>query len=273
VILFPNCKINLGLNITSKRLDGFHNLQSIVFPIPLRDAIEVVPSDKMNFFVSGIEIPGAEENNLCWKAYHLLKTRIPHLPPVSIYLHKRIPIGAGLGGGSSDGAFMLQLLNHQFKLNLSKSDLGQYALTLGSDCPFFMVNKPALVTSRGEIIDTIPLDLSGYSLILVHSSIPIDTAWAFSVLKALKNDLSLKDLIQQPLSSWKNVLVNDFEKPVFLKYPKLRSIRDRLYDHGAVYASMTGSGSSIYGIFENSFIPPIDFGSTAKVDIFKMTLP
>lgn len=257
MVLFPNCKINLGLNVVSKRTDGYHNLETVFYPLPVKDALEVIRSTEFNFQSTGLSVAGTTENNLCVKAYHLLKNDLPHIPPVSIHLHKAIPMGAGLGGGSADGAFMLMMLNKKFQLNLSQEQLIEYALQLGSDCPFFIVNKPCFATGRGETLSPIQLDLSPYKVVLVNPQIHVSTKEAFSTLSPAIPAKSIEVIIQQPIPTWKEELKNDFEEPVFALHPAIKDIKKYLYDIGAVYAAMSGSGSSVYGIFERG----------AKVDL------
>ncbi len=252
MLSFPNCKINLGLNILRKRSDGYHDLETVFYPIPLTDVLELVECDQPGFQLSGLKVEGNPDDNLCLKAYHLLKQDFPHLPAVSFHLLKAIPIGAGLGGGSADGAFMLKLLNQKFRLTLTEQQLIDYALQLGSDCPFFIVNKPSFATGRGEKIEPVELDLSPYKFVIVNPGIHISTKEAFSKLVPAVPAKCIKEIIQQPLTTWKNELVNDFEKPFFQLHPAIESIKTQLYNAGAVYASMTGSGSTVYGIFEKS---------------------
>jgi 4-diphosphocytidyl-2-C-methyl-D-erythritol kinase len=259
MIVFPNCKINLGLNIVGKRADNFHDLETVFYPVPLKDILEIIPSDTLDFFISGINIPGETSNNLCVKAYRLLKKDFPGLPLVKIYLHKNIPVGSGLGGGSADGAFMLKLLNEKFQLNISKEKLIDYALELGSDCPFFIINKPCFATSRGEILEEIKADLSNYSFILINPKIHINTAWAFEQIRPSIPSTSIRDVIDHPVETWKSVLKNDFENAVLIKYPSLNIIKETLYNSGALYAAMSGSGSSFFGIFEKNNLPQIKF--------------
>jgi 4-diphosphocytidyl-2-C-methyl-D-erythritol kinase len=255
MLSFPNCKINIGLNIINKREDGFHNLETIFYPVGSNDIIEVIQTFKkietpVTFSQSGLLVDGDTNNNLCVKAYQLLKNDFTDLPPVKIHLHKVIPMGAGLGGGSADGAFMLLLLNKKFNLQLTKEKLIQFAERLGSDCPFFILNKPSFASSRGEILSEIELDLSGRYLLMIHPGIHVNTGWAFSQLD-LSSDkhTDLKENIKKPLSHWKENILNDFEKPVFEKYPVLQEIKNKMYSLGAEFASMSGSGSTIYGIF------------------------
>jgi len=255
MLSFPNCKINLGLRILRRRDDGYHQLQTVFYPLPVKDALETIRSGELTFTATGLAIPGDPSTNLCLKAWHLLKKDFPELPPVLIHLHKHIPMGAGLGGGSADGAFMLVLLNKQFRLGLSAERLMVYAAQLGSDCPFFILNKPCLGGGRGEELDPIDLDLSSYRLALVHPGVHIGTAWAFSQITPSDKGRSIKDIIKEPVSAWKDQLINDFEAPVLRTYPELKRIKETLYDAGAIFASMTGSGSSFFGIFEKGDPP------------------
>jgi len=257
MVLFPNCKINLGLHITEKRIDGYHNIETVFYPVDLKDVLEIVPLNQSNFTESlqvdfsssGISIPGDTANNLCIKAFQLLKKDFPNIPPIQMHLHKIIPMGAGLGGGSADGAFTLKLLNEKYKLNLSLKQLIDYAAELGSDCPFFIINQPCYATGRGEILTPISLDLSAYKFVLVHPSIHINTKWAFEQLKLSKPTISINQIIDQPIKTWKKQLVNDFESPISKQYPIIQEIKNKLYQNGAIYASMTGSGSTVFGIF------------------------
>lgn len=250
MVLFPNCKINLGLNVISKRADGYHDLETVFYPIALKDALEVIQANETSFHLSGLQVEGDADDNLCLKAYGLLKRDFNDLPPVSIHLHKAIPMGAGLGGGSADGAFMLTLLNKKFQLHLSEQQLIDYALQLGSDCPFFIINKPRFATGRGENLSPVQIDLSGYKIVLVHPGIHISTKEAFSNLLPAIPLKRIPEIIKQPISTWKDELINDFEKNVFVQFPAIKEIKDRLYAEGALYASMTGSGSTVFGIFE-----------------------
>ena len=250
MVSFPNCKINLGLRILRKREDGYHDLETIFYPLPVRDVLETVRANELHFYPTGLPIPGDPAQNLAVKAFHLLKGHFPQLPFVAIHLHKNIPIGGGLGGGSSDGAFMLQLLNSQFQLGLTPDQLMTYAAQLGSDCPFFLLNKPCLASGRGERLEPLAPDLSAYSFLIVHPGIHISTARAFSLCTPSTEGPSLKDCIARPVTAWADSLVNDFEGPVFREYPVLRTIKRQLYDRSAIYASLTGSGSSLFGIFE-----------------------
>ena len=271
MLLFPNCKINLGLKITGKRVDGYHNIETVFFPVPLSDALEIIDNKDtiadFEYSQSGLPIGGEEKDNLCMKAWQLLRNDFPTLPSIKLHLHKAIPMGAGLGGGSADGAFTLQLLNQKYALGISQSQLLEYALQLGSDCPFFIINTPCLASGRGEQLQPIPLSLTGYQLVVVNPGIHVNTGWAFSQITAFENATngstevkqSLSTVIAGPIDGWRNGLENDFEIPVFKQYPAIQSIKESLYQNGAVYASMSGSGSSVFGIFANNQLPSFGF--------------
>lgn len=261
MISFPNGKINIGLSIIRKRGDGYHDLETIFYPIGIRDVLEISTATHLQLHVSGNAIGDSDQQNLCEKAYQLLKTDFPHLPPVAIHLYKRIPIGAGLGGGSADGVFLLQLLNTRYDLCLSTSAIFEYASKLGSDCPFFVLNKPCFAMGRGEILEPISIDLEGFDFVLLHPGIKISTAEAFSMIRPGESNSGLKSQIAKPIRQWQKEIVNDFEEPVMSAYPILRGIKTRLYEAGALYASMTGSGSSFYGIFEKDALPKKEFFS------------
>lgn len=256
MITFPNCKINLGLYITSRRPDGYHNLETIFFPVPLSDALEIIENKQPGSYKSpviysgsGLEIAGNSSDNLCIKAWQLLKKDFPGLPPVLMHLHKVIPMGAGLGGGSSDAAHALMLLNTKFNLGLSPEVLVDYSLQLGSDCPFFIFNKPAIGKGRGEMLKPIDLDLSGYTLVLVNPGIHISTKEAFGNIVPRQPMPPIEHFAGQPVEAWKDHLLNDFEPGVFHAHPELKDIKNSLYNAGAVYASMSGTGSTIFGLF------------------------
>ncbi|MDQ6756581.1 MAG: 4-(cytidine 5'-diphospho)-2-C-methyl-D-erythritol kinase [Bacteroidota bacterium] len=249
MISFPNCKINLGLNIIGKREDGFHDLETVFFPLPFTDILEIISSENnFDFTVTGLEVSN-DENNLCVKAYKLLKKDFPQLPKIKMHLHKVIPLAAGLGGGSADAAFALQLLNKKFQLKLSEEKLIEYALQLGSDCPFFIINKPCFASGRGEKLEPINIDLSNCKIAIVNPGIHIDTTWAFSKIVPKQSSNAIKEIIKLPVKEWRNILKNDFEELVFTSHPEIEKIKNSLYDEGALYASMSGSGSSIFGIF------------------------
>jgi 4-diphosphocytidyl-2-C-methyl-D-erythritol kinase len=240
----------------NKRADGYHNLETVFYPLPFYDVLEIIQSANTlkpyEVFVSGKTIQCNDEDNLCVKAYLLLKKDFPQLPSVKIYLHKAIPSGAGLGGGSSNGAFMLALLNNKFNLKIQEDKLLNYALTLGSDCPFFIINKPAVAHGRGEMMKHVELNLSGYKLLLVNPGLHVSTGWAFSHVQ-VSNQNNTSSIINKPIEDWKE-LKNDFEPIVFEKYPSIKNIKEKMYDAGAVYASMSGSGSTVYGIFADNTI-------------------
>ncbi|MBX7141460.1 MAG: 4-(cytidine 5'-diphospho)-2-C-methyl-D-erythritol kinase [Chitinophagales bacterium] len=271
MIVFPHGKINLGLRILGRRPDGFHDIESVFYPVPWRDALEVVRSAVFSFRTFGLPVDGALESNLCVRAYNLLAGRYP-LPPVTMCLLKNIPAGAGLGGGSSDAAFALRLLNEFLKLNASMQELKSMAAQLGSDCSFFMDDAPRLVTGRGEILQPVALNLSAYYIVIVKTQVSVNTAWAYAELSRHRSETDwrpatgetpLQQVVAAPVETWKTFLKNDFEEPVFGAYPQLAAIRQRLYDHGALYAAMSGSGSAVYGLFTTS--PVISFDPSVKV--------
>jgi 4-diphosphocytidyl-2-C-methyl-D-erythritol kinase len=251
MLIFPNCKINIGLQILNKRIDGYHAIETLLVPIKyLCDIIEIKESKTFEFRCTGIDSTYIYPNNLCVKAYNLLKQAYC-LPLVSIYLHKRIPIGAGLGGGSADAAFSLLLLNKLFKLNLDNKELKRFAQKLGSDCAFFIENKTALGIDKGDVI--FPMDvpiLNDKYIYIIKPSIHIKTAKAYELVKPAMPDIMLSELITLPIESWKDAVINDFEKIMFVKHPELQIIKTMLFQQGAIYASMSGSGSSVYGIFK-----------------------
>lgn len=251
MILFPNAKINIGLNITERRPDGYHNLETIFYPINLKDALEVVAGDKLNFTSSGLGIPGRIEDNLCVKGYHMLKKDFD-LPPVNIHLHKNIPIGAGLGGGSADAAFFIRLMNEEFKLDLSIDEMTGYARRLGADCAFFIENKPVYAFERGDEFEPVKLDLSAYKIVLVMPDIHISTSEAFGGIKPAPVKDSLLELITEPITEWKKHIKNDFEISIFKNHAEIRGVKAALYQAGAIYASMSGSGASVFGIFSET---------------------
>jgi len=267
MIQFSPCKINLGLSILEKRADGFHALETVFYPVGLHDIVEIVPAKLFAFSHSGISISGEASTNLCVKAYHLLKANFPQISGVQIHLHKNIPMGAGLGGGSGDGTTVLKILNTLFNLNLSKEQLLNFAASLGSDCPFFIFNEACHATGRGEILEPIAIDLSNYTIALIHPGIHIATSWAFQQLSPCVKAKSIATIIKQPIETWKTELINDFEAPVFKAHPPLEAFKNNLYRQGAIYASMSGSGSSIFGIFPKGtkIESPTD-GASLRVD-------
>jgi 4-diphosphocytidyl-2-C-methyl-D-erythritol kinase len=252
MITYPNAKINLGLNIVEKRPDGYHNLETIFYPINLQDALEVTELDGEGEYaltLSGTPIEGDPDQNLVVKTYRLLKKDFPDMPAIDIHMYKHIPTGAGLGGGSADAAFMIKLLNEKFKLGLSIEKMEEYAATLGADCAFFIQNKPVFASGIGNIFEPIQLSLKGYYLVLVKPDIFVSTKDAFSLIQPMKPSQSLREIVRMPVETWRATMKNDFENSVFQKYPEIAAIKDKLYDMGAIYASMSGSGSSVYGIF------------------------
>lgn len=250
MISFPNAKINLGLNIISKRDDGYHNIESCFYPIPLKDVLEIIPATKFSFQSTGLAIDGDPKHNLVVKAFKMLQKDFG-LENIAIHLHKIIPMGAGLGGGSADAAFVLKMIDEEFQLLLGDQYLETLALELGSDCPFFIQNQPVIASGRGEIFEPIAIDLSNYHLILVKPDIHVSTKEAYTGVKPKTPEVSVKEIIEKKkVSEWKDLLVNDFELGVFEKYPEIGAIKQALYGQGAVYASMTGSGSAVYGLFK-----------------------
>ena len=247
MIVFPNAKINIGLKVVEKRADGFHNIESCFCPVPWHDALEVIESSKSNFNSSGLAIPGT--GNICLDAYELLKKDF-NLPAISIHLHKNIPIGAGLGGGSADGAFMLMLLNEKFSLGLNTSQLQNYAGQLGSDCPFFIENKSTYVEGIGDKFSSISIDLKGLFIAIIYPQIHVDTISAYKAIIPAKPAYNLKNIIEsKTIENWRDQLTNDFEIGAD---DNILQLKERLYDKGALYASMTGSGSAVYGLFRTA---------------------
>jgi 4-diphosphocytidyl-2-C-methyl-D-erythritol kinase len=260
MILYPNAKINIGLNIVEKRPDGYHNLETVFYPIHfLKDTLEIHHNPKLtsdyNFSVNGLQIVGNEDDNLVVKALKLLKNHYP-IEKVDIKLSKSIPFGAGLGGGSADAAFTLNGLNELFQLGIDDLKLEKYATQLGADCPVFIKNKPVYAESIGNEFTEINLSLAGYHLVVVKSDVHVSTAQAYAMVKPTKPQTSLIENINMPITEWKACIKNDFEVSVFNQYPEIGKIKSSLYDMGAVYASMSGSGSSVYGLFEN--LPNLD---------------
>jgi 4-diphosphocytidyl-2-C-methyl-D-erythritol kinase len=251
MILFPNAKINIGLNIISRRPDGYHDLETVFYPVKINDVLEVMEAPKLSFESSGLDIPGSLDDNLCIKGYHLLKKDFD-LPPVKIHLHKNIPIGAGLGGGSSDAAFFIRLMNEKFGLRLSSEKMVDYARLLGADCAFFIDNKPVFAFEKGDEFEPIKLDLSAYEIVLVMPDAHVSTAEAYRSVKPAPVQESLYELIKTPTANWKRHIKNDFEGHIFRDHPVIRGVKAELYEHGALYASMSGSGASVFGIFETT---------------------
>lgn len=259
MIVYPNAKINIGLNVVAKRPDGYHDLETVFCPIDLHDALEVqdfdprqpATGDGYQLKVNGAVLGGVPDDNLVVRAFKLLRNDFPdEVQPVSIHLLKHIPTGAGLGGGSSDAVFMLKLLNQRFELGLTEDRLEQYAVRIGADCPFFVRCHPVFAEGVGNLFSAITLPLEDKWIVLVKPDIPVSTADAYRHVVPQRPDHSLKELLSRPVSEWKDNVVNDFEASVFPLYPEIAAIKDRLYDLGALYASMSGSGSAVYGIFD-----------------------
>ncbi len=255
MILFPNAKINIGLNIVKKRADGYHNIESVFYPVALYDALEVIENnnhgkERITFSFSGIEIPGNSDSNLCCRAFQLIATDYV-LPNIKIHLHKHIPIGAGLGGGSADAAFFIRLLNDKLKLGIPLDEMHNYARQLGSDCSFFINNKPVFAKGTGDQSETINLNLSNYFIALIYPNIHVNTAKAYSrVIPKIPSRTLKNDIVNLPIEQWKEFIHNDFEDTIFIQFPELKIIKNRLYSLGAEYAAMSGSGSTLYGIFK-----------------------
>ncbi len=258
MIDFPNAKINLGLQIIEKRPDAYHNIASVFYPVAWSDALEIIPSSKFEFSVTGAEIPEDGHENLCVRAYNLLQKDF-QLPPVHIHLHKALPIGAGLGGGSSDAAFVLKMLNRQFELGLDDAQMETYARQLGSDCAFFIQNRPRLALQKGDVFKEISLDLSAYWIVLVFPQIHISSKQAYAGVQPQKPSMALEEILQKNPQEWQGILVNDFEASLFPQFPLLAEIKQNLQKAGAFYAAMTGSGSAVFGIFtQNPIHIPLD---------------
>ena len=271
MIQFPHCKINLGLSIIEKRADGYHELETVFYPVHLQDMVEVCiaehATESVQFSHTGLDIPGDASSNLCIKAFQLLKKEFPKIPSTQIHLHKHIPMGAGLGGGSSDATAVLKIMNQLFNLELNQERLIELAAQLGSDCPYFIYDQACLAKGRGEMLQPIEIDLSNYSFVLIHPGIHVSTSWAFGQLNPHQKSRSIESIIQQDISTWKNELINDFESPIFEAHPIIAQLKDYLYQEGAIYASMSGSGSSLFGIFpKGKTIQAPSFASDIRID-------
>ena len=272
----PIAKINLGLNVVERRPDGYHNLETIFYPVPICDALEVFPMAPQfpsafdcDLKVTNIHIDGDEQRNLVVRAYNLLKQDFPDLPRVHAHLYKGIPTQAGMGGGSSDCGFMITLLNRQFQLGLSDEQMIAYAARLGADCAFFILNKPCYAEGIGEKLEPIDLQLKGWYLAVVRPDIPVPTKEAFSLITPQRPQKNCRDIVMQPVETWRKELTNDFEKSVFALHPEIGAIKQRLYDLGAVYAAMSGSGSSLFGLFRD----PVDLSEFNQEGTFKQIIP
>lgn len=260
MLVFPKAKINLGLRITGKRSDGYHDIETVFYPVGLSDALELVADPKGSgdkLTVTGSELPGRKEDNIVLRAVSMLREAFP-IPFLNIHLHKIIPAGAGLGGGSSDAAFMLRALNKMFSLSLSADELKAIAAGLGSDCPFFIDCQPAFASGRGEILTPADNVLDGFYTVLLNPGISISTKEAYENCSPAKPENSLRKLIEIPVSEWKDLIVNDFEKTIFIGHPEIKAIKQTLYRTGAIYSSMSGSGSTVYGIFNEKPVIPVN---------------
>ncbi|MBR1402164.1 MAG: 4-(cytidine 5'-diphospho)-2-C-methyl-D-erythritol kinase [Prevotella sp.] len=250
----PCAKINLGLNIVSKRADGYHDLETVFYPVGIYDEIEINETDSDNgcsLEITGQEIEGDVEKNLVVKAYRLLSGIHP-LPPVHITLNKQIPMQAGMGGGSADCAFTIRLLNEMFHLGMSVAEMEGYATRLGADCPFFITAKPSYAEGIGELLSPVDLDLSRYFIAIVKPPVAISTREAFAGIKVKRPQKCCRDIVQLPVGQWKDLLFNDFEESIIPQYPVIADIKKALYDEGALYAAMSGSGSAVFGIYEQN---------------------
>jgi len=259
MITFPIAKINLGLNVVAKRADGYHDLQTVFYPVGIKDALEVQPMDEAfpsatdcDLKVTNISIEGDEQQNLVVRAYRMLKADFPALPRVHAHLWKGIPTQAGMGGGSSDCAYMLRMLNEQFSLHLPVERLIGYAARLGADCPFFIEAKPCYAEGIGERMQAVDLDLGRWWIGVVRPDVPVSTREAFSLIRPHRPAVSCREVVKQPVETWRDLLVNDFEESVFALHPELAAIKTRLYDMGAAYAAMSGSGSALFGLFSEA---------------------
>ncbi len=248
MVTFANAKINIGLQVLRRREDGYHDLETVFYPLHIHDVLEAVEATETRFFASGLPIPGEGDQNLCLQAYRLLCNAYD-LPPIHIYLHKVIPIGAGLGGGSADAAFLLKLLNTLFKLGLDETTLIAYARQLGADCAFFIRNRPVLATGIGDVFQDVSIDLSAYHLVLVKPDVHVSTGEAYRTVTPDPTGRQLASAITQPVEAWRDTLFNDFEPGIFAAHPEIEAVKTYLYEKGAVYASMSGSGSAVYGLF------------------------
>lgn len=251
MVFFPNAKINLGLFVTGKRSDGYHNIQTVLLPVPLCDALEILNAGDgvTSLSTSGLPVGGEKKDNLVMKAWEMLRHDF-NLPAVKMYLHKAIPAGAGLGGGSADAAFAIRMINRHFNLNLSIGQMKSYAGRLGMDCPFFIENEPAFATGRGDRLESLRIRLTGKYLIIVKPECRISTREAYTGVEPVQPGISLPEVLEKPIIKWKYLVKNDFEKPVFRKCPEIKTIKERLYDLGATFALMTGSGSAVFAIFD-----------------------
>lgn len=257
MIIFPPAKVNLGLNVLFKREDGYHELETLMIKTSLTDVLEIVPSDEFHFSQTGLTIPGENKDNLCVKAFQLIKKEY-NIPNVHIYLRKIIPMGAGLGGGSADAAYVLTGLNSLFNLNISNSKLEELAAQLGSDCPFFINPIPQLAKGRGELLSPLEIDLKGYYIKLLNIGIHVGTKEAYAGITFSDNKVDITNAISQPIETWKESLKNDFETTIFKTHSSLKQLKEELYTEGAQYAAMSGSGSTIFGIYKNKPVSSLE---------------
>lgn len=271
MITFPNAKINLGLYVERKREDGYHDLSTVFYPIPLTDAVEVVEAKETALFTYGNPVDCPPEKNLVMKAYRLMEEEFK-LPPVAIHLYKHIPDGAGLGGGSSDATSVAKILNSMFALGLSEEEIAVRVKRLGADCPFFAYNRPMAARGIGDLLEPVDVDLRGYTMIVVKPDVSVPTAAAYAGVTPRVPETDVEKLVAKPVGQWKELLVNDFEESIFPKHPKLSAIKQSLYDAGAVYASMSGSGSAIFGLFEDDNLSDIFAAKCAQPLLYKMKL-
>lgn len=248
MIVYPNAKINLGLNIVSRRPDGYHDIETVFYPIPLQDALEVHTAARFSFRQAGDLLDCPAGDNLVIRALRMMEADF-QLPELDIYLYKHIPSGAGLGGGSSDAAFMVRLLNEEFRLGLSDDDMERRLATLGADCPFFVRNRPVFATGIGNVFTPVELNLEGYTLVLVKPDVHVSTREAYAGVTPRQPDVPLTEVIRHPVEEWHTMMRNDFEDSVFSRHPEIAATKDRLYDLGARYAAMSGSGAAVFGIF------------------------
>lgn len=249
MVTFPPCKVNLGLNIIARRPDGYHDLETCFYPVPWTDALEIIPAETFSFTGTGLQVTSAGEENLVVRAYNILKDEY-NLPPVSIHLHKLIPAGAGLGGGSSDAAFALTMLNKIFNLKIDQQTLAVKAAMLGSDCPFFLDAQPSIGSGKGEVLARTTCSLSGYTIIIMKPDVSVSTAEAYRRIMPASPSRSIRDIVEnEPVENWRRLLVNDFEDVILPDHPEIMKLKAQLYDAGAAYASMSGSGSAVYGLF------------------------
>lgn len=254
---FANAKINLGLHLVEKRKDGYHNLETVLYPIRIFDTIEIVDAPEISCAIAGLEIPGDSNDNLCVQAFRRLQQDF-EIPNQQIVLLKNIPVGAGLGGGSADAAFLIKLVNDKFNLDLSFAEMENYARELGADCAFFIRNHAVFAFDKGDQFEPISLDLSRFYLVLIKPPIHVSTALAYAGVSVSKPNKSIKEILNHPIEQWRDLLVNDFEKSVFKKFHAISELKEMLYQKGAIFAAMSGSGSSVFGIF------------TSKVDLSEL---